>query len=437
MTFMKIGDSSPRVDFLIHSKPDQSRLLNEFLGRAMYNHKSGDFPSTFLDGWHTIFGSDCPINTFYFSSILLFGFRRGGRTIQASSTYFLDNFFDRYVLRYPSDYRYATSKFLYHSHSQFIGDDRENVLLKQMQINGRREIFEFLAMKLEKALEKIPLTHSSTKEMLMNYLKNIIVTQVSTITKFREILCTGENRIIKVRDRSPGSTLTIPLEITFTDFFYYEVLTPSMMYTLNFQADSKYFYLDFDLEWPSLSTKVKSAYDKLLDIINKAPTGNLKVEFYTRRVRGIAQDAKITAKDDFFQTTFKTDEMTIDLANQEDVKIKVLSMIFWMMMEPNIFSVVKLPTGDNFLYMDIYGVYDHDYVQSSRVYSKILGGFAPASDYQQFTEDFSKIFDYSDILYLLGFHNPNIIDYIMDKFIDFYAIFLGGNKKTKIFDLRS
>ena len=81
-------------------------------------------------------------------------------------------------------------------------------------------------------------------------------------------------------------------------------------------------------------------------------------------------------------------------------------MLLWMMMEPNIEAVIKLPTGDMTLNI-------HDY------------------------------FDHSDTMGFINFHNHelsetygDIISYVMDKFISFYVTYLGGDQRARLFDLR-
>jgi len=107
-------------------------------------------------------------------------------------------------------------------------------------------------------------------------------------------------------------------------------------------------------------------------------------------------------------------------------------------MEPNLIAVVKLPDGDNFLIMDIHGLYFEN--QFGDV---IDGKFSPPSGHQQYKEQFSGIFSYSDTMNYLNFHNhelsdghTDIISYVMDKFKGFYWKFLGGDQRSKLFDLR-
>ena len=109
-----------------------------------------------------------------------------------------------------------------------------------------------------------------------------------------------------------------------------------------------------------------------------------------------------------------------------------------MMMEPNMFAVIKLPSNDNFFYMDIYSLYDYGYVSGG-----IDGGLDSVSNYKEYDDDFTEVFTYGDIRHFLGFHNhelsksyDNIIDYIMNKVLQHYITFLGGNDRVKIFDLR-
>jgi len=59
------------------------------------------------------------------------------------------------------------------------------------------------------------------------------------------------------------------------------------------------------------------------------------------------------------------------------------------------------------------------------------------------TFDIHDYLDHSDTMSFTNFHNHelsdkhgDIISYVMEKFIDFYAKYLGGNLRSEIFDLR-
>jgi len=126
-------------------------------------------------------------------------------------------------------------------------------------------------------------------------------------------------------------------------------------------------------------------------------------------------------------------------------------MLLWMMLEPNMFSEVKWGAR-NFMYLDIYDLFNQEYMNSMNVEHNIegqfvwtegTGGIFTPEAYEQFANTFSRIFLYRDIRYFLGFHNhevdsrfDNIIDYIMDKVSEFFRFIGSLNKDSKLFDLR-
>ena len=196
-----------------------------------------------------------------------------------------------------------------------------------------------------------------------------------------------------------------------------------------------------NLVWDDLAPKVERAYNILKEMLSDAPITNglLKVDFYQRTYTGVKF---LTEKSTALSTPFSQSEFYVNPKNSDDLETKVLSMIFWMMMEPNIIPVVKLPNGDIFLIMDIYQLYD----ENLDLDTLTLGGayeFSPPSGFEQYREQFSKIFSHSDIMSFGNFHNhelsdrhSDMISYVMGKFIKHYRNFLDGDKDSKLFDLR-
>lgn len=230
----------------------------------------------------------------------------------------------------------------------------------------------------------------------------------------------------------------VSFEISYEELM--EVITPEQLYTMNFYFRSTNIgYLDFDLVWGDLASKVESAYKLLKDILNDAPITPkemLTVEFYQKTVTGIKPITEKTYS--LLSTKFSQSEFNIKPSNSEDLETKVLSMIFWMVMEPNIIPVVRLPNGNNFLIMDIYELYNID-----RFSSDLIGAFSPSSDYEQRQKQFYGMFTRSDLMSFINFHNhersdkhSDMISYVMDKFIDHYRNFLKGDKNSELFDLR-
>ncbi len=201
------------------------------------------------------------------------------------------------------------------------------------------------------------------------------------------------------------------------------------------------YFLDFDLPWNDNTREVDGkqtvfkdrfieAHNILLEAIQKIPatTGVLKVELYGRSEGGIDKNNIVSVKPIGIHTQFGTDGFEIDLANPSE---GIVSLLLWMMLEPNIFSIIKW-SGNNFLYLDIYGIYgqDHintgtiapgDQIEGSLIWGTSVPGFTE-SDFNQFAERYNALFDLGDILHFLGFHNherdsrfTNIIDYIKEK----------------------
>ncbi|MBY8984073.1 MAG: hypothetical protein KGD65_03310 [Candidatus Lokiarchaeota archaeon] len=146
-------------------------------------------------------------------------------------------------------------------------------------------------------------------------------------------------------------------------------------------------------------------------------------------------------------SNFKVDEFDIDLENPSEA---IVSMLLWMMLEPNIFSVVKWGP-DNLLYLDIYSMFDQSHIDSSNVANHIEGSFIwgnipgfTVADFNTFKQRFDKLFKYGDIMHFLSFHNheldnnfTNIIDYIMDKVLKYSKLRIKDlDRKSKIIDLR-
>jgi hypothetical protein len=433
MTFTKDSTiNSYQIDFLQHGYREQSKLYNGFVGRGLHDQRKGDLHSEYLQQSVDTKTYDITYSrrAYYHASIFLFGSKRGDRVLKPSTSYLKDQYFSRAYLKSTADYKLALEKFLYRSFSKYIKVDGngQNKIVNGKILNGLGDTFDFLARKLETALEKrglLPLL-----SLFMNELQRRLIAPNSVLKyTLRNILFTGISKgiAIKVGDKQ------INFEIKYSELR--DFLTPDMLTSLVSQVS------DFDLVWNGLSSKVKEAQSVLVKMLNDVSgAGNLEVEFFYKSQEGIKQESSITKKSDFIQTAFSRDKLTIDLSNQEDVNIKAYSMLFWMIMEPNMFTAVKLPSDDNYIFMDIFGLYNDDYVGGG-----VDGGFPANSiaNYEENADKFGQIFTHKDIRYFVGFNNHqwdqnhnNIISYTMEKFIDFYKLFLQGQKDSKISDLR-
>ncbi len=281
---------------------------------------------------------------------------------------------------------------------------------------------------------------------------------------------THDGKVIKL---GPEGKTSVSFEVDYDILQYFidsGMMTSNALYTwqyshlyVNNRRTSNYFN-DFNLIWnsereidgemTSFAERFEKAYNVIDDIIKMVPKDdtNLKVEFYARTEGGIDKNLPITGKPDGIHTDFKVSEFSIDPSNPAEA---IISMLFWMMMEPNIFSVVKWG-GENLIYLDIYNLFGQDHVQSGTIApeNRINGLFAwtdgdptfLTTKYNEFKERFAKCFEFGDIMHFLGFHNHeldprfnNIIDYIMDKvLVHFISIgTLKGISNPKIFDLRA
>jgi len=183
-------------------------------------------------------------------------------------------------------------------------------------------------------------------------------------------------------------------------------------------------------------------------------TTNLKVEFYARTAGGINENLPITLKSDGTRpdgiyTDFKVHEFPIDPKNPSET---IISILFWMMMEPNIFSVVKWGS-ENLIYLDIYDLFDQSHINSGTIdpSDRIDGLFLwnagdpifSTTKYDEFKQRFSECFEYGDIMHFLGFHNheldrrfDNVIDYIMNIVLKYFRARGVLDEESELFELR-
>lgn len=454
MTFSEDSSVSGgyKVDFWSHSDMLQIELLRNFVGRNLHGNQAGVLPDTFFKTTR---------RHEYFASMFLFGSKRGNRRITTHSSYFLDWYYKRHILSSVGDYKRATDLFIQRSFSEYLesvrpltsyplGFFKDVPKLNEMSLKGRLEIYDFLVKKLV-PIHMGPLSFlpQSGKDIFLNKLMERVMYPQSKsddiVTTLRNILFTGSDGNIRLDGQVSlgGKTtkFTIVLEVTYEELM--ENITPDQLFTMNFYyggANFNYrYYLDFDLIWRDLASKVESAYNLINDKLEKAPIAEdekLKVDFYQKTIEGL----KLVTEKRFssLSTKFSKSEFSIDPNNQGDLETKVLSMVLWIVMEPNIVPVVRLPNKDTYLVLDLFRILDEDEFSSV-----LTGSYSPPSGLKQFQEQYLEIFSYSDVKNFLNFHNhklsdthTDMISYVMDKFIRFYAKFLGGNLQSKLSDLR-
>ncbi|MHA2217111.1 MAG: hypothetical protein ACXACY_14320, partial [Candidatus Hodarchaeales archaeon] len=475
MTFAEDASQSYgyRIDFNKHGHYDQSRLLNDFLGRNLYDFHSGDIYEQYFAVNPGVFGDygGFSRNSFHWALTFLFGFKRDGAIITPFSDYFIENYFTTFNPDKPSDYRYAGIEYLRSTFSRFTSENNR----RQMHIDGRIEGFDLMSPKLkssfeiQKTITDPNIYHSGYEVILMNILMKNIMAPKSIGTDYINML----NRIRSWRTSNRftlGQAFQgrewIGFEINNNDLildFDTSKLTLNSVFTwlesyrsIYLRQTSSYF-LDFDLVWNSgLDKDFMDAYKTLSEMLELIPKDQspLKIELYARGKYGVDRGNPISlkpdgTKPDNIETEFRIYEIEVDLNNPAQA---IISLLLWMMLEPNIFSVIRWGT-QNFLYLDIYELFDQSYINSmSQIYYKIEGNFVwtegasgtfTPEAFENFRDKFSRIFQYRDIMYFLAFHNhetddrySSIIDYIMDKILDFFKNRKILDRNSEIFDLR-
>lgn len=218
------------------------------------------------------------------------------------------------------------------------------------------------------------------------------------------------------------------------------------------------YYNDFNLAWKSrrdgkgFDERFETARKTISDMIKKIPkseNGHIKVEFYARKQADIDDGALITSTPApaSISTKFTIHEFNIDLNNPSEA---IISMLMWMMLEPNIFSVIKWGSK-NFLYLDIYNLFDQSHVdERPSIYDPVDGTFVwgnepgfTLADFEDFRTSYESQFEYGDIMHFISFHNhelddrfDNIIDYIKDKIFEYFRSKGILDKNSEIKELR-
>lgn len=289
---------------------------------------------------------------------------------------------------------------------------------------------------MNEALDKLGTTPENRKlflDILMKRITNPTRADHDYTTILRDIFYTGSNGRISV-SLFPRTNLKVSFEVTYNELI--NDITPNQLFTMIFVAKKSRmdygYYLDFDLIWKDLAPKVKEAYDLIKKVISEIPQGK-RVDFYQRTAYGIEP---ITEKSRFVSTLFSKSHFYINPYNEEDLDTKVLSMLFWMIMEPNLVPVIRtVPTNDIILILDIFGIYNENQFSGT-----LTGDYIPPSSTDQ--NQFSNIFNPSDMVNFINFHNhehsgehSDMISYVMEKFKALYML-LGGKEWSELVDLR-
>ncbi len=462
MTFIEDSSQSLGYDiqFLNHPQDLQSDLLRDFVGMGLYSPRNDPIVGHFLSNLHIE-------ELAYWTGIFTFGFKRK-TFVTPTDNFFIENYFDVFDPASNVDYLHAQNYLIEISLSKYLGEAKKVRELNKMNIKGRQEIFEFLY----KFLDSYVFPYPGQKTWLANKLMQQIITPTSSgmsndpVSNLYRLGKTRSSVLFKLGSKYYPATVSFEVnEELLNNAFLDGMLTANTAYTWLFSGETvnnrkiSAYYNDFNLIWYSerringklkrFDERLKTTYTVLEDMINKIPkseNGKVKVQFYSRTEQGIDANLRITDKPEGIHTDFTSNEFVIDLNNPSE---SIVSILFWMMMEPNIVSVLK---WDNniFLATDIYNLLDEEDFRNGPnpiTNAFIWDGSNPdftIADFEDFKETFDAQFEYGDILHFLGFHNhelnrnfDNIIDYIEDKVRYFFSLAVeqfGENSKIK--DLR-
>ncbi len=431
------------IDFINHPQEEQSKMLRGFVGRAFHDTREDVISKDFL--FRLTRNSEYRQAT-YWGSVFAFGFRRERDIIPYGSN-FLDKYFALLEPKSSDDYLDAKNMLLNDIFSIYIGENKKVPELNKMNFNGRKEVFNFLFDLFSKAYQnKLP-SHSGEKTFLTNKLIEYIMASNSKVKDFVSLL----NKIIRTHSAQSFQIGSIKFEVnydTLMDAFTRNKLTLNALYTFLFSYATianreQVYFNDFDLAWKSsrdgksFDERFEAAHDTIKTMIEKIPNDGsniVKVKFYPRKRGGIDAgtdpSASITSS-----TSISTDltqtEFEIDLDRPSE---GIISILTWMILEPNMFGVVKW-NSENFIYLDIFNMFDQSHIDSSTYTIKVPDNFVWGSrgiafmlvDYKDYQAQFDAQFKYGDIMHFTIFHNyeldgrfNNIIDYISDKIFNHF-----------------
>ena len=466
MTFVEdpTYSSGYRIDFLNHPAPLQAKLLNHFVGRGLYDSfppTATGLPRPFTRKFLTRHN-----RLFYWTGLFTLGFRRE-RAINPLGSYFIENYFQNYEPDSTIDFGYAQRRIIDKSLSAYVGNFKRVTKLNDMNLIGRDEIFNFFLRTMKTA----PRWNDFDSNMQVLFINRLAQNIFNPKTDSRDFT----TRLRRIQ--SKHITGRFGIKVGSTHFYFqvsYEMLTKafrestltintlqSWAYTRSVIDDraGSNFYNDFDIAWNKvgLGEKMFDAFNIVLRMFNMIPKGELvKIQLYGRTPDGIDSDFDITKVQESINTKFNKFEINVDLDNPSKA---IISMLTWMMLEPNIFSVVKWGSS-NFLYLDIYNLFDQTQIQSD---NPITGGFKwtetdPTFSLSRLRElmegvfdaqgneieiGFNTIFDETDIKYYLGFHNhefdsnsEDIISYIIDRIFKYFEMRGALSRSSNLFDLR-
>ncbi|KKM69032.1 hypothetical protein LCGC14_1454910, partial [marine sediment metagenome] len=466
MTFAEdSGESNGyRVDFSVHPKIKQIALLNDFIGRGIYDHQSGDFSSSYL--------SSLEARLRYFTGVFMFGSKIGLVPLENG---FIDNYYYRFLPSGVKQFGDATNAFLNKHFLKYLGEPGSIKVLNEKLILGRTESFELIrSLSIKSSLK-------SVETVQMNFLWKDFILPLSEdsdhSSKLRGLTYKNKGFVMHLKYGSEFGVSTIDLNSAIDNSMITSNTYHSWLFNANLiGSGASNYYLDFDLVLKQgLDEKITSTFKKLEEIFALVPGGNtFKAKIYGRTTQGIDSRYTISSKPgDFtgshfpnhfirnlFDSDFDNDFIEID--PNDGLSESLISLIILMVMEPNMFINIKvesgttLTPGDNFLNMDIYGIYDDSIFQEGSVANIYrIGGASVWSEIGAeavFTQEkfkelkvvYDAIIQYNDIKYFNGFHNhkhttkfATMFDYVKFKIFYHFKALEKLSSGSSLYDLRS
>jgi len=145
-------------------------------------------------------------------------------------------------------------------------------------------------------------------------------------------------------------------------------------------------------------------YSEFYDLFEKGGFDEYRLIFSTEKGRGISRANLL--HNTYRNLGFKRSSIELDTTKAKVFQQSVASLVFYLTFIPNAFAIIKTGDGSsNFAYADAFGLYTHEYVQSSDYKRKYGGPFVWTDEvgshtpekYRDLMEKFKGIFKRTDI----------------------------------------
>ncbi|MHA1148944.1 MAG: hypothetical protein ACTSR8_11960 [Promethearchaeota archaeon] len=431
------------IEFVLHDKDEQALLLNNFVERIfpIFSMVTESYNEEYF---HT---GSIEIERFFGSLILFY--------VDKSKSYFLNEYFGgTFAPEQHSDYVAAWDIIW----AEFSGANivpKGSRIINDLNLKGRADIHSFLLKKFQLSVTD-DFASGSYADLLQANLMHFIVSPTSDndlVKILRNVLFTGESSVITLK-KGGGPELSITIsyndlvrsitpEMVFTMMFTYQFNTRDTLRSTNYRDGSGYF-MDFNLLWNNLESKMQIALDRLTSIFHKAPAGSkMTAYFYVKQNLGISSKKLITS---YKSRGFVVNRFEFDPHDEFELKNALLTVMYWSMMNPDFFINFKMNDGVkdyNYLFYDILAVHDQSYILVPSSPNLALKGefwwetSGRINEYYQFISSYSGLVMQSVIMDFKSFHNyelcsaTNMEEYILN----FY--FRSFSDNTRILDLYS